>query len=303
MPAGKGTPSGTVTITDAFTPITSTGYGTPGSPATIVVPLVAAFGTYIPTDPTAGIHQYSYAYSGDANFQTSSVVPAVGAPACIPSAIAANCLVVDNPDFTLTSPTGPIIVLPGVVPSGNGLPAVPGQSSGTPETAVIFVNKVLGFVGQVSLSCQTQNPKYVSCFMTPLNVCFATSSSTACTNTTATAATVLAVQTPATLPLGFQFGSNSRPGMSATKTVLAFLPFGFLAFCVRRRRRLSKALWMLIGIVAVGAGISGCGGNQVSFYTPIPDGPQTVTVTASYLGNGGSQPPATRSFVVPINID
>jgi sugar lactone lactonase YvrE len=302
VPAGKGTPSGSVTITDAFTPINATGYGTP-TQATIVVPLLAGFGTYTPTDPTAGIHQYSYAYSGDSNFQVSSIAPIPTAAACIPSAIAANCLIVDNPDFTLTSATGPITVIPGVVPSGNGLLSAPNQNSSSPETAVLFVNKVLGFVGQVSLSCQTQNPSYVSCFMTPQSVCFATTSSTACTNTGASAATVLAVQTPATLPLGFKFSSNSRPGMSATRTVLAFLPFGFLAFCVRRRRRLSKALWMLIAITAVSVGMSGCGGNQVSFYTPIPTGPQTVTVTATYLGNGGSQPSATRSFVVPININ
>jgi ABC-type Mn2+/Zn2+ transport system permease subunit len=137
--------------------------------------------------------------------------------------------------------------------------------------------------------------------MTPQTVCFAATSTTACTNTGNAAATVLGVQTPATLPLGFKFTSQLRT--SASKTMLAFLPFGFLAFCVRRRRRLSKALWMLMVISAVSAGMSGCGGNHVAFYTPIPTGPQTVTVTATYLGNGGSQPAATRTFVVPINID
>ncbi len=90
--------------------------------------------------------------------------------------------------------------------------------------------------------------------------------------------------------------------MSTSKTVLAFLPFGVLAFCVRRRRRLSKALWMLIAISAVSAVMSGCGGNTVAFYTPVPTGPQTVTVTATYNGSS-TQPAATRSFVVPINID
>jgi hypothetical protein len=102
------------------------------------------------------------------------------------------------------------------------------------------------------------------------------------------------------LPLGFK---TSQVQMSATKTVLAFVPFGVLAFCVRRRRRLSNALWMLIGIVAIGAGMTGCGGNQVAFYTPIPTGPQSVTVTASYPGNGTNQPAETRQFIVPIAID
>jgi hypothetical protein len=57
-------------------------------------------------------------------------------------------------------------------------------------------------------------------------------------------------------------------------------------------------LWTLIAIVAVGAGMSGCGGNQVDFFTPIPTGPQVVTVTAT--NSSGS---LSRTFVVPININ
>jgi ABC-type Mn2+/Zn2+ transport system permease subunit len=87
--------------------------------------------------------------------------------------------------------------------------------------------------------------------------------------------------------------------------VLAFLPFGILAFCVRRRRRLSKALWMLIAIAAVSAGMSGCGGNQVDFYTAVPTGPQTVTVTAAYtyVSTAPTEPAVSRSYVMPININ
>jgi hypothetical protein len=192
-----------------------------------------------------------------------------------------------------------ILINPGTVPSGNGLPAAPNQSTAYPESAVLFVNTVLGFTGSISLSCTTQNPSYVTCFMTPTTVCFASTSSPACTNTATSAATVVAIETPATLPLGF-FGQTR---ISPTKTMLAFLPFGVLAFCVRRRGRLSKALWMLIAIVGVGAVMTGCGGNQVAFYTPVPSGPQTVTVTATYLGNGGTQPAEARSFAVPIAIE
>lgn len=245
------------------------------------VSLTAGVASYVPTNTTAGIHQYSFAYSGDSNFQTTAVVPSATAAACIPSAITVNCLVVDTPDFTLTSNTGPVVIIPGVVPSGNGLPAAPNQSTAAPETAVLFVNAVLGFTGTVSLSCQPQSPSYVSCFMTPTSVCFATTSSAACTNTATSAATVVAISTPATLPLGFK---TSEVRSSTARTVLAFLPFGVLAFCVRRRRRLSKALWTLIAVIAVGAVMSGCGGNQVDFYTPIPTGAQTVTVTATYQG-------------------
>jgi hypothetical protein len=120
--------------------------------------------------------------------------------------------------------------------------------------------------------------------------------------TGASSASVFSVQTPATLPLGFFNSAQVRT--SATRTALAFLPFGVLAFCVRRRRRLSKMLWMLIAIAAVGAGMQGCGGNQVDFYTPVPTGPQTVTITATYTAPPGSTIPSeTRTFIVPITIN
>ena len=290
VPAGVGTPTGSVTLTDAFTLINTTGLGATTT-TTVVLPLTAGAATYTPTNTTPGLHQYTFAYSGDSNFQTSSVVVSPTAPACSPSALAPNCLLVDYPDFTLTSTTGPVTVIPGVVPSGNGLLPAPNQSTAAPETAVLFVNGVLGFAGQVTLSCLPQNPSYVSCFMTPPAVSVTAASKTA--------ATVVAIETPATLPLGFKL---SELRTSATRTVLAFLPFGILAFCVRRRRRLSKALWMLMIVSAIGAGMTGCGGNQVDFYTAVPTGPQTVTVTATWQGNA-TEPAATRSFVVPINID
>jgi sugar lactone lactonase YvrE len=275
----------------------------PGDNPSVVVHLVflaAGVASYTPADTTPGLHQYSFIYDGDSNFQTSQVVPATGAAPCTGAAVALNCLLVDNPDFFLTSNTGTVAINPGVVPSGNGLLSAPGQNSAFPETAVMLVTAVNGFVGSVSLSCQTPNPSYETCFMTPVSVCFASSSTPACTNTATSAASVVAISTPASLPLGFK---TSQVQTSATKTVLAFLPLGFLAFCVRRRRRLSNALWMLIGVVAIGAVITGCGGNQVAFYTPIPTGSQGVTVTATYVGNGTNQPAASRQFVVPILID
>ncbi len=110
---------------------------------------------------------------------------------------------------------------------------------------------------------------------------------------------ILSVYTPATLPLGFFGTSSAQMKTSATRTVLAFLPLGVLAFCMRRRRRLSQVLWMLMILSAVGAGMSGCsGGNQVDFYTPIPTGPQTVSVTGTSASAGVS-----RTLIVPININ
>ena len=222
-------------------------------------------------------------------------------------------LIVDNPDFTLTSTTGPISVIPGNVPSQNGLPAAPNQAgSATPQSAILTIGGILSFAGQVNLSCVTQNPSYVSCFVGQIVVVNGASQPVPSTTlpytppggtASETVPVVFDVSTPVTEPLGF---NTSQVRTSATRTVLAFLPFGVLAFCVRRRRRLSKALWMLIAIAAVSVGMSGCGGgNSVDFYTPVPTGPQTVTVNASYtyVSSVPTQPSVTRSYVVPITIN
>jgi sugar lactone lactonase YvrE len=294
VPSGIGIASGTVSVTDNFTPITLTapGTGSPAAPVTTVLPLTAGSATFTPTSTTPGTHFYSFAYSGDSNFQCS-VFGQAKTSTCPSTGTITTNLIVDNPDFTVTSTTGVVNIIPGVAPSGNGLPPAANQSTAAPETAIISIAGVLGFTGQVALTCATQHPTYINCSMTPPVV-----SLTASGNGTSTAS-ILSVWTPATLPLGF---STSQNRMSTSKTVLAFLPFGFLAFCVRRRRRLSKALWMLIAIAAVSAGMSGCGGNQVDFFTPVPTGPQTVTVTATFTGSA-TVPAQTRTLVVPISIN
>lgn len=316
-PQGKGIPTGTVTVSDSFTPIT------PGAPGTIaavqqpdiVVPLVAGFATFTPTGlvtgvtinntPVTGIaagtHHYSFAYSGDKDFQCS-VFGAAATSKCPTTSATSTNLLVDNPDFTVSSTTGVVIVLPGVVPSGNGLPPAANQSTAAPETAIINIGAVLGFAGQVSVSCATQNPTYVFCSMTPPVACLGTcTAANGTTSTVTNTASVLSVWTPTNLPLGF-FGKSQPPSFSKSKTVLAFLPFGVLAFCVRRRRRLAKMLWMLIAVAAITAGVEGCGGNQVAFYTPVPTGLQNVTITGTFTGASGI-PSETRSFVVPISIN
>jgi len=294
-PQGKGTPTGTVVVTDTFTPITLTapGNGTAAAPVTTTLTLVAGTATYTPTSTIPGTHSYSFAYSGDSNFQCS-VVGTAATSSCPTGGTAATKLLVDNPDFTVTSSTGVVNIIPGVVPSGDGLPPVPNQNPAAPGTAVININGVLGFAGNVAITCTTQNPTYVSCTMTPPLVTLTASGAGVST------ASILSVQTPLTLPLGFFNASVKRT--SAAKTALAFLPFGLLALCVRRRRRLSKVLWTLIAVAAIGAGAQGCGGNQVDFYTPVPTGPQNVTVTGTFTG-AGSIPAQTRSFVVPIIIN
>jgi hypothetical protein len=316
-PQGKGIPTGSVTISDSFTPIT---LGAPGTISAvqqpdIVVPLTAGFATFTPTGLVTGVtvdgktvtgiasgtHHYSFTYSGDKNFQCS-IVGAAATTKCPSTGSTSTNLLVDSPDFTVSSTTGVVIVIPGVVPSGNGLPPAANQSTAAPETAIINVGAVLGFAGQVTVTCATQNPTYVNCSMTPPVACLG--SCTAANGTTSNVtntASVLSVWTPATLPLGF-FGKAQPQSFSKSKTVLAFLPFGVLAFCVRRRRRLSKMLWMLIAVAAITAGVEGCGGNSVAFYTPVPTGLQNVTITGTFTGASGI-PAETRSFVVPISIN
>ena len=297
--AGKGTPTGTITITDTFTPIIATapGTGTALAPATIG-PLTLTGGSvsYKITSTTPGTHVYSFAYSGDSNFQASAT-----------SAAASTSILIDNQDFTVSAPSNPIIVAPGVLPGGNA--SVSGEAAATPETAVVSVVSVLSYVGTIYLGCQPQNPTYVTCTVSPpvVNV-------TASSTTTAPATSLLSVSTPATLPLGFFGTSTSQLRRPVTTTVLAFLPFGILAFCVRRsRRRLSNALWMLMVLVLVGTGLNGCADTSVHYFTPVPSGPQVVTVYACSVQSACTSTPTApitgtgagviRSFTIPISIE
>jgi hypothetical protein len=277
---GSFTLSAAATATAAGIVLTATVPAGATCNATTTQPLVAGYVVYSPTNTTPGTHYYGFAYNGDSNFQAAT------------TPVTSN-LLVDNADFTLTSNTTVVPVLPGTTPSGNGLATATGQNSAYPGSAAISINAVLGETGVINLSCQTQNPSYVSCSMTPASVTLP-AAGTAQTST-------VSISTPATLPL--DFFDTSQIGTSSGGRVWALLPVGVLAFCVRRRRRLSKALWMLLAIAAMSGWMSGCGGNQVDFYTPVPQGPQTVTVT----GTGTSTTPGvgvvTRSFVVPISIE
>jgi hypothetical protein len=253
--------------------------------------LLAGGATYTPSSTALGNHYYGFAYNGDANFTPSATAASAIAMVIGGTCPAESCLTIDNADFVLTSTTGTVAVVPGVTPSGNGLPTASGQVTADPGSALIAINPILSETGVINLSCTTQNPSYVFCSMTPAYVTL--------TGTTAQYS-ILSVWTPATLPLGFF--NTSHVKTSTTRTAWAFLPLGVLAFCVRRRRKLSKALWMLIAIAAVSVGMSGCGSNQVNLYTPVPQGPQTVTVT----GAGTSittLAPVTRSFNVGISIN
>jgi sugar lactone lactonase YvrE len=310
VPTGQGYPTGTVTVTSIFTPV-QVGQSLPLAPVTIgtypltYVPCSSAnctptsVATFTPTNAALGQDCYSVTYSGDSNFTGST-------------SLSPQCILVDNSDFNLTAATDPLLVIPGVIPGGNA--AILGEQASTPETTTISVVPINGITGTVQLSCAAYIPgtaatptalatlgvpaPYLTCTLTPNLVVFPAGSTTTLTS-------VLAVQTAATLPINSPYGSiYGALRQSPTQTILALLPLGVLAFLPwfgRGRRKLGKALWILLTIGAMGLGITGCGPNSVKFYTPVPAGPLSVVITATGMSNTNGAM-LTRTVTVPLNV-
>jgi sugar lactone lactonase YvrE len=337
-----GTPTGTVTITDYFTPIinASPGVGTPTT--TVLGPYTLNKGSYIyvPTSTTLGTHAYYANYSGDSNY-LPSFGPATTNLTCLglessallgatPSQSPSTCLLIDYADFTVTASGSPMQVLPGVVPGG--VAAINNQNAAYPQYEVVKVNSIQSYVTSatnvINVTCATSAPTWLSCGLSltysstyglsnpisPVSIGATTSQNLALAKG-GSASFYLQVSTPATLPVNF-FSTEVRG--SATKAVLAYLPLAalvFLPLAWKSRRRLSKALFLLIALAAISVGTSACQHNSVEFYTPVPLGAQTVTVTAIGPGTGAGgtvlpclNPTASpndcvnRAFVVPISI-
>jgi len=273
-----GTPGGTLTMTDTFTPITSTGSGTVVTNAPITLnlapKLVTAYGnvpvgvaTYTPTNTTLGTHVYTFSYSGDSNFTAADTTSTP------------TSLIIDQADYTVTSTTSPILVVPGIIPGGDA--TVSGEQAATPEQAIVYVAPILGSTTTVNLTC-TAPASYITCTLSPTSLTLAGKTLTS----------TISVSTPATLPIGFTSSIGRSNGV-----FYAMLPVGLLAAIplFRKRRKLSRLLLVLAAfgwlITASGCG----GGNLVQFFTPVPAGPTSVVIT----GTSGT---TSRSFTVPINI-
>jgi sugar lactone lactonase YvrE len=352
-PAGTlyyGTPTGTVTITDYFTPIiaASPGVGTPTT--TVYGPFPYTKGAYVYTETSLnlGTHAYYTSYSGDSNFLPSYGLPSL-TQSCLnlesPALLGAgqqpsSCLLVDYADFNVTASGSPMQVLPGVVPGG--IAAINNQNAAYPQYEAVLVNSIQGYVtytssgtpavntltNLVNVTCATSAPTWLSCGLSlTYSATYGLSnpvSPVTIGNPTIhnlgllsgkSATMYLQVSAPATLPVNF-FSTEVRG--SATKAVLAYLPLAalvFLPLAWKSRRRLSKALFLLIALAAISVGTSACQHNSVEFYTPVPLGPQTVTVTAVGPGTaqGGTALPCknptaspndcvNRAFVVPISV-
>jgi sugar lactone lactonase YvrE len=270
-----GSPVGTVTLTDTFTPFST---GVAAAPATIgPLTLTAVAGTtsspsttssttYTPTSTTPGIHAYTVSYSGSLDYQGSTN----------PTPI---YIVVDKPDFFLTAPTSPLVILPGVIPGGNA--TITGESASNPEQATITLTPVLNYTGTITLSCSSPS-SYVSCGFTNIASTSIASTASVTINTATAQTATLNVQTPATLPTNFT-GALRRP--SKGDYALAMLPFGILAmlpFARARRHKLTRYVWLVALFFAMSLGLTGCTAtNLVKFYTPVPEGLQTLTLTAT----------------------
>ena len=252
----SGTPSGTVTLTDTFTPLDKSAANAPVT----IGPLTLTNGSaiYVPTSPALGTHIYVAFYSGDINFvaTTSGNI---------------STIVVTNPDFTVVAPSNPLAILPGIIPGGNQ--NVPGQSAATPEQATITFNPLQGYTGTVNITC-TSPSSYVTCALSATSVVMAG---------TTPQTVVISVSTPATLPIDYaaSLGRFER----ASDPRLCMIPLGLLALLPlagARRKRLTRYVWALVGTAILGLGLSGCSPvNLVKFYTPIPRGDQTLTITAT----------------------
>jgi sugar lactone lactonase YvrE len=265
-----GTPTGTITLQDVFTPLTATGNGTTVTEPKTVLTLAGGMASYTPTDPTLGVHVYTFSYSGDSNFLPSDTTASP------------STLTVDVADFTIVSTSTPIQVAPGVTPGGVATAA--GEQAATPEIANVYIAPVLGSTETVNLNCAVP-ATYITCTLTPSTLTLAGKT---------TLVSVVSVSTPATLPVNF----TAEVRQKGSGIAFAFVSLGLLSLlplCTKRGRlQVSRLLLLLIG-VAVLINVTGCGGNIVKFFTPVPAGPTQVTVT----GTSGS---VSRSFVIPIDI-
>ncbi|MGH9513335.1 MAG: Ig-like domain repeat protein [Terriglobales bacterium] len=239
FPNGHAAPTGTVQFEDGSTPI--------GGP----IKVVGEVATFTTQQLGNGPHSITAAYSGDANFNSSTSTPAT--------------ITIANPDFLIG-------VNPGTVTVSKN---IPGKAN-----ILLSPGPGLGFAGVVSLSC-SRLPAGSSCVFQPQNVTLDGFSS---------ASTSVTIGEPGSQSLRRASTRDGSPWRIFTSSVGGFVLVGLLSL-PRRRKRICPHLCLIgILACFIGLSV-GCGGGSSSPQTAPPatsPSGQSYTVTLTAAGGSGS---------------
>jgi hypothetical protein len=192
---------------------------------------------------------------------THSIVAVYGGDTAYAASQGTTQVVVSQADFNVTIPTVSATV-----------------HAGQSATYTINVAALNGFTGTVSFNCSSGLPSLTTCGFNPATV--AANGSTTLTITT-------------TAPTSAPPASGLSAGLSATLGIFGLTLFGGLAAGKRRGR----PLFMLLGVLALAAGLISCGGGgtKVMHNPGTPTGTSTVTITAT---SGATTHTTTVTLVV-----
>lgn len=192
---------------------------------------------------------------------THSILAVYGGDSSYAASQGTTQVVVIQADFNVTIPTVSATV-----------------HAGQAATYTINVAALNGFTGTVSFSCTSGLPSLTSCGFNPATVA-------------GNGATTLTITT--TAPTSAPPATGLNAGLSATLGIFGLALFGGLAAGKRRGR----PLFMLLGVLALAASLSSCGGGgSQGMHNPgTPTGTSTVTITAT---SGGTTHTATVTLVV-----
>jgi hypothetical protein len=279
--SGTTTPTGTVNLSIDQTPST-TGNGLTGGSTASVTLAANGTATYTANFATAGTHTIVADYAGDTTHAASS------------GSVSINIANVSSGKGTIALAATNVTV-----------------SQGSTGSSTITVTPAGGYVGTVDLALSTTSNSLG-------NLCYEFTTSTgsvAVTGTTA-ATTTLTFDTNASDCVGAAISksgnhamhrlgpvktSQNNPPSPASRAPLAVAFAGLLlaGFMGRSSRKL-RNLAAVIGLLAIGLGLSACGGNSVT--TTAPDPPKgTYTITVSGQDSTTATISATTTLTLVID--
>jgi subtilase family serine protease len=253
--SGTVAPGGTITaIVDGGTPVTGIALTASGS---------SGVATYPTTFTTAGTHTIVFQYSGSTTFAPSTTAISVTVPGS-------------------SSGKGTFVLAATAVTVAQGSTA----------SSTITVTPSGGYTGTVELSADSSNDTALANLCLGFTTPTASGGSVAVTGTAA-ATTQLTFDTNASdCPAIAKSGKHAMHRLGPVKTsqnntpsraplAVAFAGLLLAGFMGRSSRKL-RNLAAVIGLLAIGLGLSACGGGSSSSSTTVPDPPKgtyTITVT------------------------